>query len=364
MGCGGCELYPTPTEVLRTIDATVAEFGAKINSRALLKDLINEHHRKIKNPLHGHRNAVTTTNLWHFRDLLCNTITKRHGRKAGRAALAVIKKSITCYAAKLHFNRGANILRPQRKLNKGYAPTFEQLTNFEGRMAQAAGWKDLFGCESTFALWKLGLPRMIFVSDMGDAFSSKGQFPFLEREAIPAITSEKGLRHLWLWLTKRPKLMREFAARIGGFPPNVCAMTTVTGPETLHRVDELRNVRAACRGLSVEPLWKRIRPGDLDLTGIDWLILGGESGSGPLTRSFQVEWAEELHQYCQERGVAFFLKQLGRNPVIAGKPIRLVDAHGGDWDEWPLHLRVREFPAYFHGYRLAEKNASSPPWPV
>ena len=364
MGCGGCELYPTPAEVLRKIDAAVAGLGAKINSRALLTKLIHEHYSKIKNPGPGHRNAVTITNLWHFRDLLCNVITKKHGRKAGHTAMAVIKGAITCYAAKLHFNRGANILSPHRKLNKGYAPTFEQVTSFEGRMAQAAGWKDLLGCENSTTPWKDSLPRMIFVSDMGDAFSAKGQFPFLEREVMPAITSEKGLRHLWLWLTKRANLMREFSARVGGLPPNVCAMTTVTGPETLHRVDELRHVRAACRGLSIEPLWKRIAPCDLDLTGIDWLILGGESGSGSLTRPFHMEWAEELLEHCQSNGVAFFLKQLGRNPVIAGKPIRLVDTHGGDWNEWPRHLRVREFPEYFHGYRLAEKEAASPPWTV
>ncbi len=125
----------------------------------------------------------------------------------------------------------------------------------------------------------------------------------------------------------------------------------IAGPDTLDRVDTLREVKAHCRGLSIEPLWERIPPEDLDLTGIDWVIGGGESGSGALTRPFHTEWAEELHAHCRKHGVAFFLKQLGRNPVIGGKPVRLSNPHGGDWSEWPAHLRVREYPAYLHNYR-------------
>jgi protein gp37 len=185
---------------------------------------------------------------------------------------------------------------------------------------------------------------------MGDAMSSKGLFPFLKRE-VTHLSTDKGRRHLWLWLTKRPHIMRHFAEEIGGMPGNVCAMTTVTGPDALHRVDELRQTKAACRGLSIEPLWERIPPESLDLTGIDWLILGGESGG---TRTFDLAWAAELHAHCQKNGTAFFQKQLGRNPVLNGEAMRLKDPHGGDWSEWPEHLRVREFPEHFHQYRLGE----------
>jgi protein gp37 len=95
---------------------------------------------------------------------------------------------------------------------------------------------------------------------------------------VTRISTEKGRRHLWLWLTKRTHIMRQFAEEIGGLPGNVCAMTTVTGRDALHRVDELRQTKAACRGLSIVPLWERIPPESFDLTGIDWLILAGESG--------------------------------------------------------------------------------------
>lgn len=152
--------------------------------------------------------------------------------------------------------------------------------------------------------------------------------------------------------------MRAFAAQVGGFPANLCAMTTLTGPDTLHRVDELRQVIAPCRGLSIEPLFERIPPEDLDLRGIDWVIVGGESGSRAAARPFHLEWAGEMLDHCRNNGVAFFLKQMGRNPLLHSNPVRMDDSHGGDWNEWPLHLRVREFPEYFHLYRAGEHNQS------
>lgn len=96
-------------------------------------------------------------------------------------------------------------------------------------------------------------------------------------------------------------------------------MTTVTGPDALHRVDELRQIKASCRGLSIEPLWERLPPESLDLNGIDWLVLGGESGG---IRTFDLAWVEELHAHCQKNGTAFFLKQLGRNLVEPERSIR------------------------------------------
>lgn len=353
LGCLGCDLFPSPHEVTRRISAAVASTGVKINSRALLKEMIHEHHAKLKNPDPDHRDAVTTTNIWHFQYLLRDTIARKHGSEAGNAALTTIRRSIKCRAARYHLDDSRTILDPERTVYRQYL--FEELKPFEGRMAKAAGFNDLLGRKKPGAPWKDGLPRMIFVSDVGDTFNTKALLQFLKRDSIPAITSEKGRRHLWLWLTKQPKLMARFARRFGGLPANVCAMTTLTGPDELHRVDELRSVDAACRGLLIEPLCERIPIGDLDLAGIDWVVVGGESGSGILTRSFDVAWAEELQEHCRERGVAFFLNQLGRKPIIVGNEVRLVDPHGGDWNEWPRSLRIREFPAYFHHYRADEK---------
>ena len=162
------------------------------------------------------------------------------------------------------------------------------------------------------------------------------------------IRSDLGRRHLWLWLwlwlwlTKRPDAMQRFAKSIGGFPENVCAMTTITSGETLRRVDDLRETAAEVRGLLVEPLWSIVAD-KLDLTGIDWVIVGGESGAKANVEPFHIEWALELRELCEAQGVAFFVKQLGRRPMHHGIESDLEDLRGGDWDEWGgnLHYRPR-----------------------
>lgn len=233
----------------------------------------------------------------------------------------------------------------------GYAKTFERVTRFPDRMSQYARMADLSGTDRTEKPWLNGLPRLIFVSDMGDAFSSRADFDYLEREVEKSVLTEKGQRHLWLWLTKRPDAMASFASQIGGFPPNVCAMTTITSSKQLGRVSRLQQVDAHSRGLSIEPLWDSVAD-RVDLDGIDWVIVGGESGAKAKAKPFQLEWARELKQRCQEEGVAFFLKQLGRRPMDENEELKLTHQHGGNWDEWPLDLRLREMPASFRDYQL------------
>ena len=126
------------------------------------------------------------------------------------------------------------------------------------------------------------------------------------------------------------------------WPENLAAMTSVTNRATRSRIDKLRKVPSKLRGLSVEPLVESV---ELDLTGIDWLIVGGESGDH--ARDFDIEWARSLREQCREAEVAFFVKQLGASPVENGFPIEFRDSHGGNWNEWPEDLRIREFPAAF-----------------
>lgn len=361
MGCRGCELFPSRGEILAEINQAVASTGVTINSKAIFMELVEDCLAKIRNPGPEFKKAVNTTNIWHLREKFADKLRRDHGAAAGEAAAMVIAKSITCYAAKLHLNKGVSIVNPTRHPHKGYAPIFEKVTRFGGRVAATAELPDLLGHLDPEMPWKGRLARMIFVSDMGDALSAKRDFPFLKTDMMPAIQSEAGKRHLWLWLTKRPERMAEFAEEIGGLPDNVCAMTTVTGPDALERIDELRNVKAACRGLSIEPLWARIPPKRLNLAGIHWVIVGGESGSGKLTRPFALEWAEELRELCRKKRVAFFLKQLGRNPSRDGHIFKLRDMHGGDWSEWDESLRTREFPKHFHRYRAKEMRVRQEP---
>jgi protein gp37 len=380
MGCNGCELFLSPSVVLKDIAKAIRKTESpckttKEEISVVVQTLLDEVFEHSQNSHPGHLHKVTTSNIWHLRDRLLECINKKHGKKAASFAKTAICKSVTCYAAKQHLNKSSNILDregsrvPPRKTNPGYSPVFEKLSSYGGRAAKAAKLPDLLGCYHQDTPWKDRLPRMIFVSDMGDAYSNSLNFPFLKADVMPAIQSEEGKRHLWLWLTKRPARMAKFAEEIGGFPPNICAMTTLTGPDraSLQRLEDLKKVKASTKGLSIEPLWKRIPPKQLDLDGIDWVILGGESGALDLARLFSITWVEEIRQHCKDHGVAFFLKQLGRNPIrgiypVRGrKKLRLRDTHGGDWNEWDEPLRVRQFPQSFHDYRKDEMVMSSTP---
>jgi protein gp37 len=349
MGCGGCELFPSPEKILTEIDNALSAYcrEASGQSRKLFRILIDDVYNQIASPLPGHSRAVSSTNIWHLRQRFLDVTRSEYGREAAEKAELVLNQAVTCYAARLHLNKARSILNPTRGANPGYAPTFESVTRYRGRVWEMALSRDLRGIPDPEKPWLDGCSRLIFVSDMGDAFSRESDFAFLEEEVIAPILSAEGQRHFWLWLTKRPERMARFGDRIGGFPENVCAMTTITGPDKLGRIDELRQVPASVRGLSIEPLRDRIPPERLDLKGISWMILGGESGRYDAVRPFDLSWARELREVCHHRGVAFFLKQLGRRPFESGNELKLRDSHGGDWSEWPADLRVREMPEAF-----------------
>lgn len=135
------------------------------------------------------------------------------------------------------------------------------------------------------------------------------------------------------------------------FPlPNVWIGVSVENQDALQRIDVLKDVPAAVRFVSFEPLLENL--GAVILDGIHWAIIGGESGHK--ARSMHHNWARSLIRQCREQSVRPFMKQLGRNPVFqdpaSSKPHQLswpldIDkAHGGNPLEWPEDLRVREYP--------------------
>lgn len=237
------------------------------------------------------------------------------------------------------------MLHERWKGHKGFAPTFEEVTEFPGRMAQAAAWSDLTGKDRPDKPWLNGRPRMIFVSDMSDAFSVGVSFEYLIDEIIDVVRFEKGSRHRWLWLTKRPERMLAFAKaieRLGGdWPSNLWAGTSITSRKTFNRYRALTKMPCPIF-LSVEP---QIELLDLNFgrRKPDWIIQGGESGKE--ARPFQIDWADIMRRQCRTWDIPYFLKQLGANPVFAdGQPFEIDDPHGSDWSKWPYDMRVREVP--------------------
>jgi protein gp37 len=245
----------------------------------------------------------------------------------------------TCYAGVLHTRFGG--------VTKGYSPTFEELTLWPGRMAEAATWSDLTGTTRRDKPWLDGLPRLTFVSDMSDALSSMVPFDFLEAEVVAAVTAPEGRRHHWLWLTKRPERMAQFSDRLKAkgvsWPKNLWAGTSITTQATTSRIKHLLRVGDGdtIRFLSVEPQHEAIYVGEL-LPRLDWVIQGGESGRG--AEPFRLEWARDLIRQCKDAGVAYFLKQLGSTVLSKDRRLIFSDGHAGDWSEWPEEVRIRQMP--------------------
>lgn len=166
-------------------------------------------------------------------------------------------------------------------------------------------------------------PRTVFVNSMSDLFHARVPLDYVQQ--VFSVMRETP-RHTYQILTKRAARLAKVADQID-WPPNVWMGVSVEDGNQIHRVDQLRSVPAAVRFVSAEPLLGPLV--DLDLTGIDWLIAGGESG--PRHRWMDPAWVTDLRDQCQRAGTAFFFKQWGgRTPKEGG---RLLD--GRTWDEMP-----------------------------
>lgn len=166
-------------------------------------------------------------------------------------------------------------------------------------------------------------PRMIFVNSMSDLFHERVPDEFI-REVFAVM--EEANWHTFQVLTKRPERVLELAESLP-WPPNVWMGVSIENRRFIHRADCLREIDAAVRFISAEPLLGPLE--GLDLDGISWLIAGGESG--PRHRRVDEDWIIDLRDRCREDGVAFFFKQWGgARPKSGGRELQ-----GRTWDQIP-----------------------------
>jgi protein gp37 len=223
-------------------------------------------------------------------------------------------------------------------------------------------------------------PR-VFCASLADVFEGRRELDAWRADLWKLIKECTELD--WLLLTKRPENVRGMVPeawverRTWGYPipfnvppkwpSHVWLGTSVENREQKARIEALREVPAAVRFLSIEPLLEDL--GTLDLAGIHWVIVGGESGPG--ARACDVAWIRDLVRQGRGAGAAVFVKQLGALPRVEGPRafteaeeqqarrrkryitgsgsieggyLRLRDRKGGDMAEWPEDLRVRELP--------------------
>ena len=186
-------------------------------------------------------------------------------------------------------------------------------------------------------------PRRVFVNSMSDLFHE-----LVPDDYIASVFDIMGAspQHQFQVLTKRPERMSEWfevmcaASAHPIWPlPNVWLGVSVENQRWAdQRIPLLVQTPAAVRFLSCEPL---LKPLDLTdhLNGVDWVIVGGESGPG--ARPIAIEWVRDLIEQCRSAQTPIFVKQLG---TAWSKAEGAEDRKGGDWDEWPEDLRIREYP--------------------
>jgi protein gp37 len=157
-------------------------------------------------------------------------------------------------------------------------------------------------------------PRLIFVNSMSDLFHPQVPLDFIKR--VFAVMAETP-QHTYQVLTKRSKRLAKLAPDLD-WPENLWMGVSVENHRYAFRVDHLRSVDASVRFVSAEPLLGPMMA--LDLSAIDWLIAGGESGPG--ARPVEGAWIRGLRDQCAEAGVAFFFKQWGgRTPKAGGREL-------------------------------------------
>lgn len=214
-----------------------------------------------------------------------------------------------CYAARFS-ERFRNV--PDHPFETGF-----DLTLRPERLEQPLRWKR---------------PRMIFVNSMSDLFHKDIPKPHVEAVFD---TMEQANWHTYQVLTKRSSLLQKFLNdryKERKPPEHMWFGVSVENEQAKSRIAHLQNANAAVRFLSVEPLLEAL--GVLNLEGIHWVIVGGESGPG--ARPMEKKWAIDVRRQCEKAGVAFFFKQWGGfRPKSGG---RLLE--GKEWNQFPLRTEL------------------------
>jgi protein gp37 len=174
-------------------------------------------------------------------------------------------------------------------------------------------------------------PTVYFVNSMSDLFHEKVPFEYISRVFD---VMARAPQHTFQILTKRADRMERFCREIT-VPANIWLGVSVENRKHgIPRIDVLRMIEAKVRFLSVEPLLEDV--GYLDLTGIHWVIVGGESGNR--ARPMKEEWVDGVKRQCARTGVAFFFKQWGAWGADGTKRSKKTNGRqfqGTQWDEMP-----------------------------
>ena len=215
-----------------------------------------------------------------------------------------------CYAERMS-------LRLQAMGQRNYTNGFD-LTLHERMLEKPLSWKK---------------PQLIFVNSMSDLFHDDVPVDFILKVFD---VMQRASWHQFQVLTKRSQRLLELNDQIG-WPDNVWMGVSVENQDYTFRIDHLRKTDAVTKFLSLEPLLGPLS--GLNLNGIDWVIVGGESGPG--ARLIHEEWVIQIRDQCNVANVPLFVKQMGESWAQVNKA---KSKKGGDMSEWRTDLQIRDYP--------------------
>lgn len=263
----------------------------------------------------------------------------------------------TCYAGQIVERYGGH--------SKGYPESFDKPALFPKRLDEAERWKDLTGTERPDKPWLNGMPRTIFLDDMGDTFTESLPLYWLA-EHLPRLAAMPAIIIL---LTKRANRMLEFS-KTHPFPKNFWLLVSVTSAANYNRIEQLMQVDGgSVKGISYEPAWGPIdiekwlcdghpSQADIELSNprcfhnirhgiprLQWIISGGSSGT--TAKPAHPKWFRDIRDVCVENGVAYFHKQNGEFSDVGSvrapeQTVCAIDGWSGDFTKESLDEHVRK----------------------
>jgi protein gp37 len=206
-----------------------------------------------------------------------------------------------------------------------YAEAFAKRLNGMGAAKYRNGFQLTLHPEVLQEPFKWKKPRVVFVNSMSDLFHKDIPVEYIQKVFG---VMQQNPQHVFQVLTKRAEVLRYYDSEdLLTWPHNVWMGVSVESMKTMHRIDLLRQTGARVKFLSCEPLLGPLP--DMNLDGIDWVIVGGESGRN--ARPMNPEWVQEIREQCLAAGVPFFFKQWGgKNKKRSGREL-----DGRVWDETP-----------------------------
>lgn len=215
-----------------------------------------------------------------------------------------------CYAERMSFRLQA---MGQRNYTNGF-----KLTLHERMLEKPLSWKK---------------PQRIFVNSMSDLFHDDVPVDFI-LEVFEVM--QRASWHQFQVLTKRSQRLLDLNDQIS-WPDNVWMGVSVENQDYTFRIDDLRKINAVTKFLSLEPLLGPLS--GLNLNGINWVIVGGESGPG--ARPMCEDWVIQIRDQCNVADVPLFVKQMGESWAQANKA---KSKKGGKMEEWRTDLQIRDYP--------------------